>query len=310
MAGDVRYRPDVHPQRRWRADSGCRQRCARPPGRARGGREHHPGGGGRRRRQGDLHAHGEPWRDAERARGQRRDERREPGPALRTGHVRLRRVGGQRRHHGDADRNGHRRERAGDRRHRRRDGHRRHRLHRRDHGPLAGRGRQRDRRDADRGGHQHAGLHGDGDAPLAPRAARRRQGSQRLEPHSGRPDHRRQVPAAVRELNRARWDIQQHRRLRQPRSNGGSQWSCRHPGLQLAFQGGGLHEHDPRPGPHRDDLYRYHHGRGHPLVGRRQGRRRLRGFLRRQLGQQLTQKPDRGDHSNHSRQWRDYRLQG
>ena len=120
--------------------------------------------------------------------------------------------------------------------------------------------------------------------------------SPRLGSETGRPGHRRRVPAAVRKLDVAQWRIQHHRRLRHACSNGGSQWPCRHPGLQRAIQGGGLHEYDGRPGPYRDDVYRYRHGRGHPLAGRRQGRRRLRGFLRRRLGQQLTQKPDRGEH--------------
>ena len=117
-----------------------------------------------RRRHRHRHLH---RRDAARADGQRRDQRRDACAAVRVEHARV--YGGrrQRHHHGDADRDGEPPGRVGDRRHPRRDRRRRRRVLRRDHDPLARRGRQRDRGDGDGGGRQHPGLHGDGDAPAA-----------------------------------------------------------------------------------------------------------------------------------------------
>ena len=104
-------------------------------------------------------------RDAERADGQRRDERPDACPSLRGGHVHLCRRRGQCGGRGYADRDAERRQRGGERRHPGRDRDRRHRFQRRDHRALAGRGRQRDHRDGNGGGpDRHPDLHRDGDA--------------------------------------------------------------------------------------------------------------------------------------------------
>ena len=71
---------------------------------------------------------------------------------------------GQRCHDGDADGDADPHGRVGKRGHPGRDRDCRHRFHRRDHGSLAGRGRQRDRCDGDGRGRKHRVLHGDGDA--------------------------------------------------------------------------------------------------------------------------------------------------
>ena len=50
----------------------------------------------------------------------------------------------------------------------------------------------------------------------------------------------------------------------------------------------------------RHRQHRHHgHGRAHLLARRRQGRRRLRGLLRRQLGQQITHNRDWSERNNH-----------
>ena len=58
----------------------------------------------------------------------------------------------------------------------------------------------------------------------------------------------------------------------------------RHPGLQRGLQGGRLHRRRRRPRQHRHHLHHDRQGRAHLLAQRRQGRRPVRGFLRRVLG--------------------------
>ena len=126
-------------------------------------------GGGRHPE--DLHDHGDAGRslvdrrDAERADGQRRDERLDAHAELRAGHVGLCGGRGRRDRHGDADRDGEPLGRVGNQGLAQGERHRRHRFQRRDHGSLAGRGRERDLRDRDGGGHRHQRvIHCDGDA--------------------------------------------------------------------------------------------------------------------------------------------------
>ena len=55
----------------------------------------------------------------------------------------------------------------------------------------------------------------------------------------------------------------------------------RHPGLQRGLQGGRLHRRHRRPRQHLHHLHHDRQGRPHLLARRHQGRRRVRGFLRR-----------------------------
>ena len=111
-------------------------------------------------------------RDAERARGQRRQRGPDADADLRIGHVHLHGVGGEHRRRGDGDADEERRRRDD-----RVSGRVQHDAHRRGHlggrpAGGAGRGRQRHQGEGDgRGRQRHPDLHGDGD-PGEPRPAR------------------------------------------------------------------------------------------------------------------------------------------
>ena len=105
-----------------------------------------------------------------------------------------------------------------------------------------------------------------------------------LEPPPRRPDGRRPVPAAVRHLHHPRRHLHQHRRLQQLRADRGRGRPCRHPGLQLRLHRRRQHRRRRRPRQHPHHLHQQRQGRPHLLAGRGQGRRRVRGFLRRGLG--------------------------
>ena len=81
------------------------------------------------------------------------------------------------------------------------------------------------------------------------------------------------------------------------RAGPGGSRTCRHPVLLLEVPGPGQHRVGGCSRQHRDDLHRPGQGRADLLARRRQGRRRLRGLLRRQLGQQERQGKTVGERS-------------
>ena len=121
-------------------------------------------------------------------------------------------------------------------------------------------------------------------------------GPRHLEPHPHRARRRRQLPAAVRSVNRHRCHLRRHRRVQHLCSGPGRRGPCGHPGLQPHLRDSRQHRSGRCQGQHR-----YHgHGRSHLLAERRQGRRRLRGLLQRGLGRggHGTQR-DRSDGYHH-----------
>ena len=112
----------------------------------------------------------------------------------------------------------------------------------------------------------------------------RHRGPRGLEPQAHRPDRWRQVPAAVPLLHQARRLGHRHRGLQHLHPDPRRSRPRRHPGLQRGLQGGRLHRRHRRPRQYRHHLHHDRQGRPHLLARRRQGRRRLRGFLRRVLG--------------------------
>ena len=78
--------------------------------------------------------------------------------------------------------------------------------------------------------------------------------------------------------------VHRHRGLQHLRPDPRRGRPRQHPGLQHALQGGRLHRRHRRPRQHLHHAHRVRQGRAHLLAQRRQGRRRLRGFLRRGLG--------------------------
>ena len=113
---------------------------------------------------------------------------------------------------------------------------------------------------------------------------RRQRGPRGLEPHAHRPGRRRQVPAAVPLLHQARRHRHGYRDLQHLHTDPRRGRPHRHPSLQRGLQGGRLHRRHRRPRQHRDHVHQHRQGRPHLLAQRRQGRRRVRGFLRRVLG--------------------------
>ena len=103
---------------------------------------------------------------------------------------------------------------------------------------------------------------------------------------------RRQIPAPVRHREPA-WSRVLRRHNVQPERAGAGEPELRPAALQGRVPRRHLHRGDQRPGQHR------HHRRGrfHLLAGRRQGSRRLRRLLRRQLG--FRQSHERGWGSHH-----------
>ena len=93
-----------------------------------------------------------------------------------------------------------------------------------------------------------------------------------------------QVPAAVPLLHQARRHRHGYRDLQHLHTDPRRGRPRRHPSLQRGLQGGRLHRRHRRPRQHRDHVHQHRQGRPHLLAQRRQGRRRVRGFLRRVLG--------------------------
>ena len=100
-----------------------------------------------------------------------------------------------------------------------------------------------------------------------------------LEPQAHRPDDRRPVPAAVPLLHQAQRYRHRNRDLQHLRPGARRGRPRRHPGLQPGLQGGRLHFRRRRPRQHRHHVHRQRQGRPRLLARRRQGRRRVRGFL-------------------------------
>ena len=93
-----------------------------------------------------------------------------------------------------------------------------------------------------------------------------------------------QVPAAVPLLHQARRHRHGYRDLQHLHPDPRRGRPHRHPSLQRGLQGGRLHRRHRRPRQHRDHVHQHRQGRPHLLAQRRQGRRPVRGFLRRVLG--------------------------
>ena len=121
-------------------------------------------------------------------------------------------------------------------------------------------------------------------------------GPRRLEPDTQRPRPGRPVPADIPLLGDPHRRGHGHRHLQRLGPGLGRQRPRGHPGPQLDLPGGRQHRRGRRPRQHEHHLHLQRQGRGHLLAGRQQGRRRLRGLLRRNLGRRGVHEGRVGDY--------------
>ena len=177
---------------------------------------------------------------------------------------------------------------------------------------VAGRRRRRCRRPpggARRGGdrsdgHGDAGrrrrgedVHGDGDAGGGGGASGRGDaGAGGLEPDPRGRRAGRTLPAAHPDLDKAQRGGEGHRRLQPARAHGGRRGPRRHPGPRRGVRRARVHPRRRCADQHRHRLDRREPGRAGLVAGRREGRGRLCGPLRRALGEhRAARRERRGD---------------